>query len=511
MSILLSYSPPEKNLNSRRQDGISLYSDHIHQQLLRIFPNQEVLYHNAQDNSFFRRLRNHKVDYFFGISHNFHSIARYLKPEVSCLLSVNENALMRRAIRDLSERRGLPSSSFDPHDGYESNLKETSRADYILGIGGWSVFQSYRYVGFPIERLFVTAYPYWQKVVLHQIRSESSKILMFPGYLCTRKGMDYVESIVEFLRDHYPGFKLKLVGFVAYSDWSSRISDLCRRFPENIEFLETRIQYGSKEWLQLASDTAFAIFPSHEEGLAGCAMDIINLGIPLIHSSKVGIEYQHSTLIDVDFERDDWQKGISRIIEGGAPLWNEISQAQNRAAFHLDPKQSGIGRALERISHNYLWPKTDLGFYETLAPELHFLGKPKGEFSYRFSNRFNTEIDIGSIGKKFDLVDSALLLITILEKYTKFDSASMKIDEGSQLSIDRYKLEEKKNTAKLELFVREYLPSGFDKLPSKKWLVYLFSREYLCSFIYISRYKLKRLLNITRIKIRVEKAKLFSQ
>ena len=86
----------------------------------------------------------------------------------------------------------------------------------------------------------------------------------------------------------------------------------------------------------------------------------------------------------------------------------------------------------------------------------------------------------------------------------------MEIVDGSQLSIDRNNMEVNENTAKLELYVREYLPSGFDKLPSKNWLMYFFLREYLFTFIYVSRYKIKRVINIARIKIQVEKAKFFS-
>ena len=140
MSIVLSYYPGRDNLMSAPKDGIQLYSDHIYNQLTTIFPDKEIIYSHFED---FGKLRGKRgVSHLFGISANFDNLARTLRPETACLLSVNEHALMRRTIRDLRKRRGFSKDLDDPHDGYVSNLKETKYADFVLGIGNWSVFQS---------------------------------------------------------------------------------------------------------------------------------------------------------------------------------------------------------------------------------------------------------------------------------------------------------------------------------------------------------------------------------
>jgi hypothetical protein len=506
MAVALSYCPPKNGERTKPNDGIQLYSDHIYDTLRSLFPNDEVIYCHFEE---YRKLRGKKgISHLFGISSNFDYLAKSIKPDLTCLLSVNEHALMRRSIRDLRRKRRLTRDYDDPHDGFVSNLKETKYADYVLGIGNWSVFQSYVSCGYPRDKVFITGYPYWQEISRSPASNRSRTILMYLGYICTRKGADYIEDIVTFLSEEFPDFNLKLVGFFAYSIWREEIMELLVRFPNNFQFVEGKVQYGSEQWRNLAEGTAFALFPSHEEGLAGCALDVINLGIPLIHSSKSGLEYQSNFLPAVDFENDNWREGLSRIIIGGAQVWKEIAKNQKLASFHLRPKYSAVSRALGRLIHGQIWPNVDITLWPKDKEELGFMSNSSRLFEYQVSQSQNTELQLKYIGNDLNSSEGLLMATMMIEKYTNFNSVQIPTCQNLQLSLSRLtpnQLTFPNSNAKIVIQTREYLPAA--AWPTKS-VRYLIVRESILTVVAQVTYQFKRYLNIFKLKISYEREKL---
>ena len=349
----------------------------------------------------------------------------------------------------------------------------------------------------------MTGYPYWQLTKSHEFHQNSSTILMFPGYICTRKGADYVEDIVRYLNDNFSHFKLKLVGFLAYSKWKTIFRNLERKYPENFAFLEGRVDFGSPEWRALATNVAFAIFPSHEEGLAGCALDVMNLGIPLIHSSKSGIEYQHELLHEVDFENDYWREGLTRIIQGGRSLWKDISDKQRKAAFHLQPRYSAVGRSLGRIANGRIWPNIDTSLFPELAKGLSFVNNPKLPYEYRITANQSPEIQYRYLNMELESKETLLIAALLLEKYTRFDSINLANLGQDNLCLVR-NIHEKAATRSrdhIELMIKEYVPTS--SWPTDA-IFYLRIRETIITFFSKKIYQTKRGIKILRQKMGIE-------
>jgi hypothetical protein len=505
LTVLLSYMPFKRENGFVPKDGIQLYSDHIYTELFKAFPNQEIVYVNFQDLNEIKRLKGKRFDFVFGISGNFDTIVKTLKPSVSCLLAVNESALMRRTIRDFSNSKGLNRKSKDVHDGYISNLRETKLADFIIGIGGWAVLQSYLKIGVLPKQVFVSGYPYWQQTEKYKSYNLKNKILFFPGYICTRKGIDYLEEIIEFISASHPNYSLRVVGFLGYSDWRTKIVELCLKFPKNIEFVEKKITYGSDDWKELARNVAFAIFPSHEEGLAGCALDVINLGVPLVHSSKVGIEYHHEALTSVDFELDDWQRGLDVIIRGGPSLWSEISANQRDLSFHINQRYSGIGRAINRLPLGNIWPNVDLRNETQIWDALPFLMRLDQKFDYSLENSSQANIEVDYLGDPLNLTNQTMLSVMLLEKYSNFKSILVRSSVRSDLGIVRVDsdLETLGDFSSPNVIsVREYLPAN-PRFVFKR-LFWLKTREQYFSALQKITYWFKRLYKRALFKARLE-------
>jgi hypothetical protein len=183
---------------------------------------------------------------------------------------------------------------------------------------------------------------------------------MFLGSICVRKGVFFVEEILNLLATKYPNFSLNLVGFVNNEDLKEWLTSLQSRFPLNFEWTNKRILYGQSDWLEMRNNTAFALFPSWEEGLAGCALDVINLGIPVIHSDRTGLEAAHDVVADLDFFHHGWVDKLAKLIDSGPTSWVEIHQNQKRAGFYQDSENEQLTRVLGRLKSGDLWPKVSI-------------------------------------------------------------------------------------------------------------------------------------------------------
>lgn len=502
MTVLLSYCPQGEKKSVSPKDGIELLSNHIHDSLTKIFPSDEVIYCHFKDIGKMRGMKG--ISHLFGISANFDVLAKSIKPDLSCLIAVNEHALMRRAVRDLRRQRKLTRDFDDPHDGFVSNLRETKYADFVLGIGNWSVFQSFARARYREDRVFITGYPYWQLTNRKISFKGCRTILIFLGYICTRKGADYVEALIVFVERNFPEFKVRLVGFVAYSKWNLKFTELQSRHPKHFEFIECRIQYGSNAWYNLANDVAFAIFPSHEEGLAGCAMDTMNLGVPLVHTSKTGIEFQHEILTQVNFEEDKWEEGIAQIIRGGEALWQSIAVAQREASFHLQPNYSGICKSLERIPMGRIWPNVDLSVLPGLDDDISFLSDSGIPYDYQVGSCVNPDIQFKYLGDELSLRNKLLAATMLIEKYTKYDSIQIDSKDNIDLGIVRIGRDiscSDKDKKSINLFVREYIPAA--NWPTGA-ITYLLVRESIITFFAKTRYKFLRFVARVKQKARIE-------
>jgi hypothetical protein len=119
--IVLAYSryhfDPSINLSIY---GTGYISSSLWRYLHEVYPNHEILYSDYNDARSLAGVRD--VDLFIGISQNFQTFVRMLKPNIACLWSVNKSAVYRQGIRKCARKYELPGSKLVSEDGIYSNI-----------------------------------------------------------------------------------------------------------------------------------------------------------------------------------------------------------------------------------------------------------------------------------------------------------------------------------------------------------------------------------------------------
>lgn len=457
-TVVLSYAEKFWSPGNIPTDGIGLVSNRFYDAIVASYPEHQVIFSDYSDYSQLKNLK--EVDHFFGISTNFEKFCKVLVPKKATLISVNEHPLIRRTIREISSRSGFNRKYLDGHDGIFSNLNENRYADNVIALGSWNTLVSYELAGFDPKQIIPIGWNYWQEFIPEFNESFGNDILVFPGAMCSRKGIGILPSLVKYIHENHKEFRVKLVGFTSNRYWEILLEQLLSDFPDNFLWVRQRIDYGSADWLQMGKGVAFALFPSFEEGLAGCAMDVINLGIPLIHSPKTGIEISHSFILKFDFEHSKWHKPLSELISRGKPLWKEIYQAQRDAAFFQDPDNDSIREAIERSKSESMWPGIQnfefLGVDEVAEICDSFsLINPK--YSIVSAEDQTAQINLCYSGASdLRIAEKIRMSLFILEKYRKFQSLSFSSQDGKAQFILKRLQPVKQSSKQIAIFIPEY-------------------------------------------------------
>jgi len=501
--VVLVYSANFWQPGAIPQDGIGLVSSRIFEAIVDVYPNHEIIFLDYNDLAGARKLNS--IDHFFGISSNFHKFCKVLKPKKATLIAVNEHPLLRRTIKRRSKSNGFSRKYLDGLDGIFSNLKENRYADNVIAFGSWNTFASYKIAGFDPKQVLPIGWKYWDNFYPSVNEDIGNDILVFMGSISNRKGVGVLEKIVQHLVESHPEFRLKLVGFTSNKAWKSHLRNLESRYSQNFHWVQERIEYGSDGWLDLRRKVSFAIFPSFEEGLAGCAMDVINLGVPLIHSSKTGIEIAHRLLLDFDFENDNWRAALSNLICGGQELWTEIFNAQSSAAFFQNPSNTSIHDAVQRSKTNDMWPaldfSEDFSFVQDFSFEIANFGSNNGKkYSVRKVSSPDSEIQLHFSGNnEINLLEKLEMATFVLEKYNNFNSVCF---FGPEQEFELVRLKPVgPQTIRINLYIPEYRNYYLDN-GGKVENLYMLER--LTDYWVATKYPTLRFIKIVYFKVRVE-------
>ena len=506
--VVIAYAGNFWNPGENPKNGIGLVAKSNYESIVAAFPNDEAIYIDATDYNKIRGLKD--VSALFSISSTIDKLQRICKPEICTLITVNESALLRRTIKDRARRSGVSMKYLNGYDGIYSNLNEVKGVDFILGFGAWSLFKSYREIGIKAAAVFPIGWRYWDTFSEKRKNDFGNKIVAYLGAICYRKGIDKIVDIVMFLVENHPSYKVELAGFAWNKNIELELNDLAFRFPDNFIWKNERIEYGKENWYELEKDSCFAIFPSFEEGLSGCAMDVINLGIPLFHSAKTGIEPSHESIRELDFESDNWPEVLDEVIRKGPELWKAVALEQQKAAFHQNPHNDSLLRAMQRISKGYIWPKVDVS-----SANLGYLELGDQEFINSISCKVNPEYIVSSVVSdsknvvnvnyrevnSISAIESLQMAIYLADKYNNFATLSFEKESGSAFDINVLRTDQKPlSTEVITLYMRSY---SNEYLMNARSLEYLKFREFISTRIFAVRYRVTRVANRIRYKLKL--------
>ena len=352
--IVLAYSryhfDPDKN---RSIYGTGYISSNLWKYLHEVYPNHEILFSDYNDSRSVAGLKD--VDLFIGLSQNFQTFVKSLKPEIACLWSVNKSSVYRQSIRQAARENRIPSSKLVSEDGINSNIFETLRADYVVTLGGWSNYKSFTDLGMKSNSVYALGIGFLSDKPMKVYRN-GKNILMFMGTLSFRKGLHLVEPMLKLLRKSYPETKLFLVGRTNNAAWQDDILRLQKEFPDNFIWEKRFIEPGTNEWEGIFSQVAFGVFPSFEEGAAGALVQIIHEGVPVLYSDESGFEFTENSIPMTMRDNSEWLQQIENFLLSTVTL-RRLILVEQQALLNMN----GIGlpqirRVLTRISQGALWP-----------------------------------------------------------------------------------------------------------------------------------------------------------
>lgn len=511
--IVLAYAKKYWNYGENPKDGIGLVSKSIYESLERVFPDKELVYLDFSEYTLIRGLKG--IERVFTISAHIDKFQAIAKSSEINLISVNEHALMRRRVRDYAKRRRIPSSFLEPHDGIRSNLREINGVSNVIAFGSWNTFKSYEMAGFNPHNVYAIGWKYWDSHIASLIPGRRKTILCYLGSICIRKGVYEIEVLLKFLKERHPDYSLHLVGFVNNSELFEWLGVLVTKYNSNFKWTNERINYGEDNWLRLRDNVAFAIFPSWEEGLSGCLMDTINLGIPTFYSDRAGLEFSHPFLNDFDYFSDSWIEKIHLLIEHGQEFWDEIAEHQKRAAFFQYKNNKSIEKTLMRLKSGHLWPKVKLQINDLNQNEAEEL---TSEYNLEPVNpdyllESGPRIDENSIKlsfvernqSEFSTIDKFRMAVMTLDRYSAFNSLYFSLSKTHH-ATSLFRLETSADSVDCRGAIRLWVPSYHQGHAPNKFFIRLFYfSELVKDFFYLGfDYFPKRYANIIRLKIRKE-------
>ena len=333
--------------------GSGYISSSLWRYLHEVYPHHEILYTDYNDVRSFAGVKD--VDLFIGLSQNFQTFVRSLKPGIACLWSVNKSAVYRQGIRKDARKNRLPPSKLVSEDGIYSNILETVYADYVVTLGGWSNYKSFTNLGMKDNAVYALGIGFLNNRPMKKYRN-GKHILMFVGTLSFRKGIHLIEPILAMLKQNGPEIKLIVIGRTQNLYWQDYLERLGIEYSANLIWEQGYIEPDTKEWDDIFSKVAFGIFPSFEEGAAGALAQIIHEGVPVLYSNESGFEYTENSIPLTMSDVSEWIYQIESLLLSSQLLRNTMLDEQQTLL-----KMNGLGlpqikKVLTRISQGSLWP-----------------------------------------------------------------------------------------------------------------------------------------------------------
>ncbi len=333
--------------------GSGYISSSLWRYLHEVYPNHEILYTDYNEARSLAGIRD--VDLFIGLSQNFQTFVRSLKPGIACLWSVNKSAVYRQGIRKDARKNKVPTSKLVSEDGIYSNIRETLYADYIITLGGWSNYKSFTDLGMKADAVYALGIGFLNDRPMKKYRN-GKHILMFVGTLSFRKGIHLIEPILAMLKQNGPEFKLIVIGRTQNLYWQDYLERLRVEYSANLVWEQAYIEPDTKEWDDIFSEVAFGVFPSFEEGAAGALAQIIHEGVPVLYSNESGFEYTENSIPLTMSDVSEWIYQIECLL-----LSSQIQRNTMLDEQQLLLRMNGVGlpqikKVLTRISHGSLWP-----------------------------------------------------------------------------------------------------------------------------------------------------------
>jgi len=430
--IVLSYSKYHFDpKTSSSIYGTGYISSRLWQYLHEVYPGHEIVYCDYNDCKSVTGMKN--VEMFIGLSQNFNRFEKLLKPDVSCLWSVNKSAVYRQRIRNSAKMNNVSRSNLVSEDGVFANLKEALRADYVVTLGGWSNYKSFVDLGMPSNSVYALGIGFLNDSPAKKYR-DGKDILMFVGTLSFRKGIHLIELLLQHLKNVAPDTKLVVIGRSQSEYWQKYFGKLEVKYPQNLLWEQDYLEPGTKRWDDIFSKIAFGVFPSFEEGAAGSLVQMIHEGVPVLFSNESGIEFTESSVPLTMDNQQEWIGRISELMFSPVSLRESMLREQQ---YLLETNGIGLPqlkRVLSRISDGFLWPKisslTRLKGLSTSQGNAEFYVSLKGALS----NKANSLVYRGP--KLLNDADLARLGVMTLDRYPQMLAVSVKNQNGlGELSI----------------------------------------------------------------------------
>ena len=392
--IILSYSNYHFNSVSKQWiDGAGFLSFNLYESLCEVFDQDEVIFTDHKESRKFRGITDIKL--LIGISSNLNDFAKITKPEKTVLWAVNKSVQDRLAIRKKAKGHNLPTRSLTQGDGIYGNVREIQHADLVLGIGGWSNYQSFLRSGMNSNSVYMIGASSMGNDEFHDY-SGGVNILFFCGSLSFRKGAHLIPPILNLLKSTGTT-KLIVVGRPSAKYWQEQMDSLKLQFPLHLEYISERLDFNSKAWRSIIESCQFAIFPSFEEGIAGTSIDVIAAGLPLLISNEVGLEFTEKSPILTMKSNDEWLNAISEMLNRSFFDKKELLIEQQKLVTSGGKDMPQLKKVLRRVSQENFWPQTEFNSNIDFSLNKHNFGNNEFMVSGASENK-NSSIDLQKLG-----------------------------------------------------------------------------------------------------------------
>ena len=356
------------------KEGVGNVAKTLHEAIIANFPKHVVIYTDPSQMQEVGELKN--VEWLFTVPRDLVRAQKKFSPMNTILFTANESALSRFEVWVYSRKNKINRKMLGGHDGIFVDFRE-DRADYVISLGGWNSYSSYLRSGFPPDKVITTGinYPYPRE---ERNRAQSGKyVIWFMGLICVRKGILNLGKILETIDAFHPNYKLRLIGYTDSEEMRGFVQNELLHASQGHEWIDKKIFYGTPDWDLLRDEVAFGIFPSREEGLPGCVLDLINLKIPVIYSSKCGLNFVNQEVSQIDFLQPAWEERLSLLLAKAPQDWLEIAKLQEDIAF-LTLEDNQIERIINRLSKGNMWPtisskENEFGEYVEIQSAPRFL------------------------------------------------------------------------------------------------------------------------------------------
>jgi len=439
--IILSYSSLHFNpINKKWFDGAGFLSYNLFNSLGEVFSQDEIIFTDHKDYRKFIGINDVKL--LIGVSLNLNDFAKITKPEKTILWAVNKSAQDRLLIRKKAKNYSLPTRSLTHGDGIYANVKETQHTDLVLGLGGWSNYQSFLRSGMNSNSVYMIGSSSMGNNEFHEYRS-GDNILFFCGSLSFRKGAHLISPILNLLKSTGTS-KLIVVGKSNTKYWQEQMDSLELQFPLHFEHITERLDFNSKAWRSIINSCQFAIFPSFEEGIAGTAIDVIAAGLPLLISNEVGLEFTENSPILTMKSNNEWLSAILEMLNRSFNDKQELLNEQQKLVSSGGEDMPQLKKVLYRISQENFWPQTKLNSDNNFSFNKHNFGNNEFIVNDEFEDKYSS-LNLQKLGSlPMSNEDYIRLGIMTLDKLINIKNINV-YNEHNKIMSSVYRCEEVKS------------------------------------------------------------------